>query len=543
MAPPTRQQLTLLFYLLGTASATYLLLYIDSPWRALWPTAVGLLGVWLLRKVVVSLLVGAFAGALLLEMGNPLAAAWSVPVEHLVPSLTSPWNIGAILFSLMLGGFAALIEAGGGLRTFVQSFLQGAPNQSRRLQMTTIGLGFICFFDGLANALLIGRVTRSLARPAGVSPAKMAYLADSTSSTVACIAFISTWIATQLTLIQSSLDDMHLLEDYTATGLYFASIPTNFYVLTALLLMIWSVWTNWNIGPMAAAERRAQEALARGEAQGAEEAAPSAPFATALIPLVLLVGGIMGLFYFWEARPLWPVTLRKVALSFSSGDGAMILVLGTLPGLIAAYLLYPRRPGEPGPLNVFLRGARDMAAPLLILAAAWIIGSVIGALDAADAIAQLLQGNLPINYLPLAVFLVGAFISFSTGSAWGTMALLMPLALPAVFALEMPAPCAPLGTILAGVVGAVFGGAVFGDHCSPFSDTTIMASIACEVEPVEHVRTQMPYAFIGAAIASLVGYWPLGLGWTNIWGSLAAMAAIVLALPFIFRQRSLARGA
>ncbi|KAF0094736.1 MAG: Na+/H+ antiporter NhaC-like protein [Puniceicoccaceae bacterium 5H] len=534
----TRHRLTLILYLLAAAAGSYFLLLVESPWRALWPTAVGLVGVWLLRRVIVSLLAGAFAGALLLHGGNPLTAAWSLPVTHLAPAFTSSWNQGAILFSLLLGGFAALIEASGGMRTIVSKLLERGTNHARNLQMATIALGFVCFFDGLANALLIGRVTRSLAKPSGVSAEKMAYLADSTSSAVACIAFISTWIATQLTLIQSGLGELGMLDRYTPTELYFASIPTNFYVLATLLLMVWSIWRNWNIGPMGAAERRARLEAHDTPAEAVTEDGPAGSVWSTLLPLAMLVLGIMGLYYVWEARPLWPVTPHKLALAFGSEQGALILVLGSLPGLLTAFLLFPRREGQPSAAHIFFQGARNMAAPLLILMAAWIIGSVISALDAADAIAQVLEGNMPVGYLPLAVFLTGAFISFSTGSAWGTMALLMPLALPAVSAFDITAECADLGTLLAAVVSAVFGGAVFGDHCSPFSDTTIMSSIACGVEPVEHVRTQMPYALIAASLAALVGYWPVGRGWTNAYGSLAIIAVIIFTLPLIFRRRS-----
>lgn len=539
MQTPTRPRSWFLAYLIAAMFGSWLLLGVESPWRALWPSVVGLLGVWLFQRVVFSLLIGAFAGGILLMHGNPLAALVALPGEHLAPAFRSSWNVGAIVFSLLLGGFAALIEGGGGLRSFVIQFLVPTRHRGRNLQLATVALGFTCFFDGLANALLIGRVTRSLAPSCGVSPAKMAYIADSTSSTVASIAFVSTWVATQLSLIQESLNTMGLHDRFAPTDLFFQAIPTNFYVWATLALLIVTIWTRWDIGPMARAEAEAQQALTEGGELPTSARAP-APVWTALVPLALLVVGIIGSFYLFDARPLWPVTATKLGAAFSSKWQALPLVLGTLPGLLAAWALYPRRAGEDGPLRIFLAGARQMVQPMMILFAAWTIGSVIEDLHAAEAVAQLLQGHLSAERLPLLVFLAGAAISFSTGSSWGTMALLMPLALPMVLLVPEGGHLA-LPALLTAVIGAVFGGAVFGDHCSPFSDTTVMSSIACGVAPAEHVRTQLPYALIAATLAILAGYLPLGQGWLSSGACLGLQAAIISALPLLFRRRRAAQ--
>jgi Na+/H+ antiporter NhaC len=185
----------------------------------------------------------------------------------------------------------------------------------------------------------------------------------------------------------------------------------------------------------------------------------------------------------------------------------------------------------------FADGARTMLGPVIILVAAWILGSVLAALGTAARIAGAAAALDAAPALPLAVFVTGALVSFSTGTSWGTMGLLFPLAIPAAAgAVGHLAPDAQ-ASFLHVIVAAVFSGAVFGDHCSPFSDTTIVTSIACGVEPHDHVRTQIPFALIAAAVAGLVGFLPAGFG-VPAWVSLAVGTAVLLALPaFLARAR------
>jgi len=500
----------------------------EGEWRVLWPPILALATVILLRQVILGLLLGAFAGVVIINGGHWLWALYALFVDHLFPNFTSSWKLGALTFTFLLGGFAALLEAGGGLQALVSRFLNRGDAR-RNLQLSTIGLGLICFFDGLANSILLGRVTRSLATACRVSKVKLAYIVDATSSGVACIAFISTWIATQLTLIRDGLNAVGRADDFSAYGVFFASIPHNFYVLFTLAFLVIVVLTNWDIGPMKKAEQAAQARRA-GELNFATR--PGSPL-TALVPLAVLVGSIMLLFYLWEARPLWPPTWEKIALAFSSGDGALILVLGSILGVAAAWFFYPRdREEMPRALPTFVGGVRSLMVPLIVLLAAWILGSVLGDLGTAAYVSHLLEGRLSVALIPAAVFLTGAMISFTTGTSWGTMGLLMPLAVPLVFTLGV-GPEVPLseGALLAAVVGAVFSGAVFGDHCSPFSDTTIVASVATGVSPLDHVKTQLPYALIAAVVATLIGFAPVGAGWFPPIIGLLLGVGVLVAIP------------
>jgi len=204
-------------------------------------------------------------------------------------------------------------------------------------------------------------------------------------------------------------------------------------------------------------------------------------------------------------------------------------VLAGLVASLVALALFPGRRGRGA--RAFVRGAQTMVAPVGILLAAWIMGSVMNALGTAQLISGALAGSGILWLMPTLTFVTGAAISFATGTSWGTMGLLFPLAVPATASLGAGDP------MLAVIVGAVFSGAVFGDHCSPFSDTTIVSSISCGVEPHEHVRTQIPYALIAAAVAVVVGFVPAGLG-VPAWVSLAAGVGVLLALPRLHKVRS-----
>jgi Na+/H+ antiporter NhaC len=220
------------------------------------------------------------------------------------------------------------------------------------------------------------------------------------------------------------------------------------------------------------------------------------------------------LFYAFEnpwADWTHPATL---GLAFSSQFGPEAMVIGTLGGILLAFICFPYRRVEENAFRVFVSGIRALLVPIFILVAAWILGGVISGLGTADYLTRVLEGRLHLAYVGGMVFLTGALISFSTGTSWGTMAILMPLAVPAVISIGRAAGLedGDLTGQLSLVIAAVFSGAVFGDHCSPFSDTTIVSSIACGVEPEEHVRTQIPFALVAGLVALVIGFLPAGMG-------------------------------
>lgn len=540
---------------------------LDSPWRTLWPSAVALVLVLLSRSAVVGLLGGAACGAVLLSGGTLPGAVAQLFGQQLWPIFGSPWKLAAMLFTLILGGFVALVEAGGGLQALVRRLLGAGTAPRKRMQTTVLGFGLLVFFDGLANTMLIGRLLRSAADRCAVSREKLAYLADTTGSAVACLAFISTWIAFQLSMIREGFA-LAGQESVDAYGYFFRSLPANYYCWFALTLALVCVWREFNPGSMGRAEAAARLRMGKQRApvgsadadSPASERGSESHWGLAILPIGVLTLSIPFFSYaVGAAGDLWPFNLKKFAEAYGRAEAQVpqILVASSLlASLVAAgAYLYARRlrtagagavAGEPsgtgasmkggGVGSVFLSGVREIAGPVLILIAAWMLGAAISQLGTATWLSEQLEGQLPLALLPAGIFLLGALISFATGTSWGTMGVLMPLAIPVIFGLTEGGLDAERDRLIVAAVGAVFSGAVFGDHCSPFSDTTIVASIAAGVEPFEHVRTQLPFALIAGGVALLIGFVPLGLG-APAWMSLVLGLLVLWALPALWGRR------
>ena len=502
-----------------------------GPSRAIWPSFVALSVLLLSRSALVGLLVGAGCGAILLADGSLLASLRQLIYGQFFPIFSSSWKISAILFTLILGGFVALLEAGGGLQGLVRRLLGTKRAPRKRMQTTVLGFGLLVFFDGLANTMLIGRLLRSAADRCGVSREKLAYLADTTGSAVACLAFISTWIAFQLSMIREGFD-LAGQDDVSPYSYFFSSLPANYYCWFALALALICVWREYNPGPMGEVEAKAR--LAPLEYDLEEDGGNH--WSLALIPIGVLTLLVPILVYFIGSDSVLPLSLNKIAESFSRADIYVpyILIASCLLATFVAAFTYSiaesvdSRKKETA-CSVFFAGVREITRPVCILIAAWMLGASISELGTASWLSEELQGRLPLALLPAGIFLLGAFISFSTGSSWGTMSVLMPLAIPVIFSLSEGID-AERDTMIVAAIGAVFSGAVFGDHCSPFSDTTIVASIATEVEPLNHVRTQLPFALIAAAVALIVGFLPLGYG-VSVWFGLFLGLIFLCLLP------------
>jgi len=506
----------------------------DSGWLTLWPTVSALIVVFLSRSAFIGLSTGAAAGAVLLG-GTPLAAMELLLFEQFLPIFESPWKLSAMAFTLILGGFVALLEAGGGLQAILRRILGAGRGRARRMQLTVVGFGLFVFFDGLANTMLIGRTLRTAADRSGVSRVKLAYLADTTGSAVACVAFISTWIAFQLSMIESGFAIVG--REANAYALFFRSVPANFYCWFALATALVCICRNFNPGPMGRAELLALASSGRTAADE-EEVGGGGHWAFALLPVLVLTFSIPVLAYAIGAERWWPLSPAKFAEAYGRAEPwvpQILVAASLLASLVAAWpLLASKGPAKAG--RVFGRGVRDLMGPIGILVAAWMLGAGIQGLGAAGQISELLTGRLDAEWLPVAIFLTGAAISFSTGTSWGTMGVLMPLAIPVVLSLGGGPGDPEAERLVVAAIAAVFSGAVFGDHCSPFSDTTIVSSIAAGVEPVDHVRTQLPFALIAAAVAAVAGFIPLGFG-LSPWAGLALGLSILFALPSIVRVR------
>jgi len=501
--------------LLGTGifGLTWIVSVWDMPLKTLWPVIVALLLVVITRRAFWGLVIGAFAGSIMLCDGNPWQAYLELFSRHLAPSLKSSWKIGAILFTLILGGFAGVLNAGTGFQRMVHFFIRKGGDVARRFQITAAGLGMICFFDGLANSMLVGRVCKNMAGKCGVSRVKLAYIVDSTSSAVACVAFISTWIAYQLSMIKEGFRLAG--RDINPYLIFFKSIPYNFYCWFTLVMLFVSVFRRFDPGPMKTFQSDARRLTSTRKEEPAHFQEKGAGMSTVFIPLIaLILLFFIGFYWLGSPQPRWPITVEKVTAAFGSNVGPLVLVLSGLVASFVAILLFP--PHNSGRILqgvfAFKEGVQSLIGPIFILVAAWIIGSVLGALETAEYLSSLMSNTDAALLIPSMIFVTGSLISFSTGTSWGTMGILFPLAIPIAAAACETSPHAWQDRYLVIAVAAVFSGAVFGDHCSPFSDTTIISSISCGVEPHDHIRTQIPFALITAGVSIVFGFIPAGLG-------------------------------
>ena len=302
----------------------------------------------------------------------------------------------------------------------------------------------------------------------------------------------------------------------------------------ALLLLGVTVWRQWNFGPMATWQEAAERKPLEGPAAGSGPVGLWRAGLPVAVLILIIFAGIYADGTLRMGESWWPLGLEKLALCFAEANVPAILIIASGVASLLAWAFFP--PGAAGegetPGSVFMDGMLQLFQPVLILVMAWMLSSTLNALEAADYLGELLGGRLGPAWFPLAVFLTGSLVAFTTGTSWGTMGLLMPLAIPLAFSLVGDDPAAAM-ELMPMVIGAVFSGAVFGDHCSPISDTTIVSPIACGVDPIDHVRTQLPYALLAAAGAALVGFLPAGLLGGSAYYSIAAAVVFLLILQFL----------
>lgn len=436
----------------------------------------------LTRRTMLSLLAGAGVGALILCLreGQNIFFYFG---EIFWKAVSNDWHYSAIFFTLLLGGFAALMQEGGGLGRLFHGI-----TSPRGLEIRVMGLGFLCFFDGLANSLLLGRIGRPLADKVGVSRERLAYLADTTSSAVACLAPISTWIAMQLGLINTVLSD-HGIEG-SPYEIFLKSLPLNFYCLLSLLLAFFLVFSQKNFGSMKKSTPHPVEGDFT-EGKGG--------VITSLFCIGVLLTSIPFFYYLLATETYFPITFRKVIDALGSSKGPVVLMISVSLSFLLLFFLTTSLSIEKR-VKVAAGGMKQLLIPLGVLLCAWLFSAVMKDLELGKLLAERLKPGDHLRSFPALIFLLGCALSFTTGTSWGTMALLFPIA----FGMLEGSSGEEILSLLPILSAAIFSGAVFGDHCSPYSDTTIVSAIAAGCSAYDHVRTQLPYALLCGTVAALL---------------------------------------
>lgn len=512
--------LTFLWLLLPSAHNTV---------ASLWPSVLAIGLAFLTRNIYLALFTGAMAGAVLLSNGNPLEAFLSLFSRHLLTALKDPWNLNVLIFTLLMGGLVELMQRNGGMRALAKWFL-GRAHSKRKAAMGAYLMGWAIFIDGLANSMLVGKAMRPITDRAGISRAKLAFIVDCTSSPIAGLSLISTWVAYELSVIHQGFQNVPGLAAQkipASFALLVQSLPFRFYNIFLLLLVFLVIWLGRDIGPMVKSEKIAQAVNPVKPFEPETEEVVSR-LSLAIVPIVTLVLGVfIGLFVQGGGMEL-PFTWDNLITAFGKADAAMVFVWVTGFTIFVTMALSAVQPNsqlQDGVVAVFFDGMKQIFLPTMILVFAWVLNSVIKELGAGQFLVSLLGNHLPPGTLPALIFLTASVISFSTGTSWGTMALVMPLAIPLAVSLSGD----PTSHLVIVTIGAVLAGAVFGDHCSPISDTTIVSAFASDCEAMEHVRTQMPYALLAAGVALVLGYLPAGFG-LSPWLGLPIGAAVCWAV-------------
>ena len=508
---------------------------------SLLPPLVTILLAIVTRQILPSLLAGVFVGALILARGNPLAAVAEGLEGHLWTSLADSDHLRVFVFTLLMGAMIGVLRYGGGMESLVD-LLTPLARDRRRGQLSVWLLGLLVFFDDYANCLLLGHTMRPLTDRLGISREKLAYIVDSTAAPVSGLALVSTWIAGEIGFIQAGFETLKLPNPADGLGIFVATIPYRFYVLFALLLVPLVALINRDLGEMVDAERRAKGGepnQLRGPAPATLEPGRRTSVWDALVPVLVVLFLTIGLIVWTGYRKLAADGLEEsvsLLTAFGQGDSYLSLVYGSLAGWLTACLFcVARRLGPASDLQAAsLQGALQVLPALTILWLSWALSGLTKAeyLATGDFLGRLLQEMLDVRWLPTAVFIVASFVAFCTGTSWGTMGILLPLVVPVAWRmLAMEETTVPTSEpILMAAIGSVLAGAVFGDHCSPISDTTVMSSQASGCDHMAHVRTQMPYALLAGLIAILFGTIPVGFGLSAelllVVGSIAMVGAL-----------------
>ena len=477
------------------------------------------------KEVYSSLFIGILAGGLMYSGFSFEGTMQHVFVDGMIGQLSDSWNVGILVFLVVLGAMVILMNRAGGSAAFGR---WAADHVKTRVgaQLATVVLGCLIFIDDYFNCLTVGSVMRPLTDKNNISRAKLAYLIDATAAPVCIIAPISSWAAA----VSGFVDGANGLT------LFVKSIPYNFYALLTIVMMLGLAVMNFDFGPMKKAEQQALESSGENDIHASLTGADPAPedkisakgtVLHLVAPIVvLIIACVIGMIYtggFFSGE--------SFINAFAGSDASVGLVFGSVVALVLTIIFYlaTRVLSFRECMTAIPEGFKSMVPAILILAFAWTLKSMTDSLGAAEYVAGIVEtsaGNL-IVLLPAIVFLVGCFLAFATGTSWGTFGILIPIVV-SVFGGDLD------NTLMIVSISACMAGAVCGDHCSPISDTTIMASAGAQCDHIAHVSTQLPYAIMAAAI-SVVCYLLTGVFcMINIPAIIVLPVGIVLTVVVLF---------
>jgi tetracycline resistance efflux pump len=446
------------------------------------------------RQVMLSLGGGIWLGYCLFLHANPIAGL-AASIDGVIAVFEDAGNTRVIIFTLLVGGLLATMESSGGVKGFIEWLERRRwADSPRRAQFMAWGIGIVIFVESNITLLVAGAVSRPLFDRLKISREKLAYLIDSTSAPICILIPFNAWGAFNLALIANTGESDPL-------GVFFMAIPLNLYAITAVALAAFSIVSKRDIGPMAAAEKRTREGALLW------------PNASPMVDPSLLVQESDSTTTPRAINMILPVVTMVLALPLGllitgdgdirAGSGSTSVLWAVMCALLVSWIcvLSVRSHSVTQLTDMFFKGAGGLVPVAVILLLSMALGSIASALQGGQYLASVIGGSTPPALLLPILFLTSGAIAFAIGSSWGTFAIMIPIALPIAVALGFPS--APF-------LAAVLSGAIFGDHASPISDTTIVASMAAATDHIDHVRTQLPYALLAGGI-SAVGFSIMGV--------------------------------
>ncbi|NAX21156.1 Na+/H+ antiporter NhaC family protein [Vibrio sp. V39_P1S14PM300] len=492
--------------------------FASSP-LSLLPPIVALSLAIITRRVLVSLGVGILLGAILLAdysvggaMGYVGTTVSSVFIED---GGINTWNMSIVGFLILLGMMTALLTLSGGTRAFAE-WAQVRVKSKRGSKLLAAFLGVFIFVDDYFNSLAVGSISRPVTDRFYVSRAKLAYILDSTAAPMCVVMPASSWGAYIMTIIGGILVS-HGITEYSALGAYLRLVPMNFYAIFALLMVFAVVWFQLDVGQMRrheiqASQGRGFDSDKENDSQEAHELneelditeSEHGKVSDLILPIVLLiVATISAMIYTGGQALAADGQTFNILGAFENTDVGKSLIYGGLVGLVMAlYTVVKQKLPVSDIAKTLWIGAKSMFGAILILIFAWTIGSVIGDMKTGAYLSSLVQGNINPHWLPVILFLLSGLMAFSTGTSWGTFGIMLPIAGDMAGATDL--------ALMLPMLSAVLAGSVFGDHCSPISDTTILSSTGARCNHIDHVSTQLPYA-LAVALVSSIGFVVLGM--------------------------------
>ena len=506
-------------------------------WFSIIPPLIAILFALIFKEVFTASFIGILVGTTTMFWYQDVSVfpaifkgIFAIVDTYVIEALTQSGHMAIIIFSMLIGAMVNIITRNGGMKGVV-NILSRYANNPRSGQFVTWLLGIAIFFDDYANTLVVGNTMRPVTDRLKISREKLAYIVDSTAAPIAAIAFVTTWIGAELSYIQDGIATIGI--DESPYNVFINSLSYSFYPIFALIFILILIRKQVDFGPMYKAEKNARLSVAKykddndtsfsnqlNELEVPEHIKPR--WYNAAIPVFIVIfGTFAGLLYTGWNQEVWNDDAvgfsKKLSVIIGNSDSYKALLWSSISGVLMAILLTLSQKilNLKDTVDSMINGFRTMLTAIVILILAWSIALVTKHLHTADFISQVMVSvNISPQFIPALTFILAALVAFSTGSSWGTMAILYPLILPASWLIAQNYGLEHGGSldIFHNVVSAVLAGSVLGDHCSPISDTTILSSLASSCNHIEHVRTQLPYALTVGGVAIFVGTIPSAFG-------------------------------